>query len=414
MENGSLHIEDRSNFMRNYFYKGFVERDNEDKLFNKIKSLGLEEELFSDQNKFISEFDVTQSSYTTAESADLLEIKSGGQRLVNIINDKNRDFNSYLDPGRIGVSYKFEHSTLFKFYMIFFLLGKGYDINDVAEWQGLIAPTSKPRAARPHHTTTTEMANNEASNGNTEMVFQIVGKVVEAVKEMQTDNVNFMERLVDFNSESSSREISAMRIHLQSKMKEVENSKAQIQFLKANILEPLVKKEWGINEKIQSIQNNAPHTNTPVVEPEPKKSFFQRLFGGGEPQTVASAVQPMQPKQTKEELISEQETLLTEIDKTNTEIENIQLNVEAAIKEVGELEALIGHLEEQKIEVIEDLKAEIPTVESLPILNSLIGLSQSIGVPSEDVEEDNPLRPDLSSSDLVPSVPGSLPKHEEK
>lgn len=409
MENGSLHIEDRSNFMRNYFYKGFVERDNEDKLFNKIKSLGLEEELFSDHNKFISEFDVTQSSYTTAESADLLEIKSGGQRLVNIINDKNRDFNSYLDPGRIGVSYKFEHSTLFKFYMIFFLLGKGYDINDVAEWQGLIAPTSKPRSARPHHTTTTEMANNEA-NGNTEMVFQIVGKVVEAVKEMQTDNVNFMERLVDFNSESSSREISAMRIHLQSKKKEVENSKAQIQFLKTNILEPLVKKEWGINEKIQSMLNNAPNTNTPMVEPEPKKSFFQRLFGGGEPQTVAP-VQNMQPIQTKEELISEQETLLSEIDKTNTEIENIQLNVEAAIKEVGELEALIGHLEVQKIEVIEDLKAEIPTVESLPILNSLIGLTQTIGVPNE--EEDTPQRSDLSSSDLVPSVPGSLPKHKE-
>ncbi|SPU37550.1 Uncharacterised protein [Lysinibacillus capsici] len=87
-------LDNREFEIRQYFYKNFVEKQTEDKLFKKIVSLGLVEELFSAESKFIREFDILKPTYTSSEAGDLFELKSGGQRLINILNDKNRNFMS--------------------------------------------------------------------------------------------------------------------------------------------------------------------------------------------------------------------------------------------------------------------------------------------------------------------------------
>ena len=367
----TTNLDNREFEIRQYFYKNFVEKQTEDKLFKKIVSLGLVEELFSAESKFIREFDILKPTYTSSEAGDLFELKSGGQRLINILNDKNRNFYEYLDPSRICVSYKFEHITMFKFHMILFLLGKGFDINDVAEWQGLISASSKPRMTR---TTLSHNDTDTSSFENQEMIIQLVGRFVEAVKELQSDNVNFMEKLVDFNEEAATREINAMLTHLESKNNDIEKTKEHMTYLKENVLQPLIKREWSINEKIAKYNSNSDvSTSAPV-----KKSFFQKLFGGGEVTSVENKVESLQ------ELQEEQQTLLTEINNTNTEVEKLQVYAENAIKEAGELQALIAHIKEQKVDRIADLKAEIPTIDSLPLLNTLINASNRISEPYDD------------------------------
>ncbi|WP_146750727.1 coiled-coil domain-containing protein, partial [Lysinibacillus capsici] len=257
---------------------------------------------------------------------------------------------------------------MFKFHMILFLLGKGFDINDVAEWQGLISASSKPRMTR---TTLSHNDTDTSSFENQEMIIQLVGRFVEAVKELQSDNVNFMEKLVDFNEEAATREINAMLTHLESKNNDIEKTKEHMTYLKENVLQPLIKREWSINEKIAKYNSNSDvSTSAPV-----KKSFFQKLFGGGEVTSVENKVESLQ------ELQEEQQTLLIEINNTNTEVEKLQVYAENAIKEAGELQALIAHIKEQKVDRIADLKAEIPTIDSLPLLNTLINASNRISEP---------------------------------
>ncbi|MFJ7890536.1 hypothetical protein ACIQYL_20965 [Lysinibacillus xylanilyticus] len=372
--NGTDDLDNREFIIKQYFYKNFVDKQTEDKLIRKIVSLGLVEDLFSVESKFIREFDISKPTYTSSEAGDLFELKSGGQRLINILNDKNRNFYDYLDPSRIANSYKFEHITMFKFHMILFLLGQGYDINDVAEWQGLIAASSKPRMTRSSFNSNSVETNNFE---NQEMIIQLVGKFVEAVKELQTDNVNFMEKLVDYNEEAAAREINAMITHLESKNTDVEKSKEHITYLKENVLQPLIKREWSINEKIAR-NNNGGETS---ISAPVKKSFFQKLFGGGE-------VTPIENKEESlQDLKDEQQTLLTEISNTNTEIEKLQIHTENGIKEAGELQALIAHIKEQKVDRIADLKAEIPTIDSLPLLNTLINASNKITEPKMEYEQ---------------------------
>ncbi|MEV6689847.1 hypothetical protein AB0N28_31800, partial [Streptomyces sp. NPDC051130] len=80
----------------------------------------------------------------------------------------------------------------------------------------------------------------------------------------------------------------------------------------------------------------------------------------------------------------------TEINSTNTEVEKLQVYAENAIKEAGELQALIAHIKEQKVDRIADLKAEIPTIDSLPLLNTLINASNRISEPKTQYEEQLP------------------------
>ncbi|RKJ73669.1 hypothetical protein D7X33_20480, partial [Butyricicoccus sp. 1XD8-22] len=115
----------------------FSEAFKDDPLFNFIENRGLREELFDYDSVFLKAIDIN-GKYNNDEVAPLVGASSG-QRILNFLNDKKRNFKSYVVPAMVGQKYYLHDSiVVFKLRMIFFLLSKNYKPNEIGHILGMV------------------------------------------------------------------------------------------------------------------------------------------------------------------------------------------------------------------------------------------------------------------------------------
>lgn len=84
--------------------------------------------------------------YNNKDVASLVGASSG-QRVLNILNDKERDFYSYIKPKKLGSLNIYDTLAAFRLKMIFFMLKESIKVNEVAFILNIIEPVSvsKPK-----------------------------------------------------------------------------------------------------------------------------------------------------------------------------------------------------------------------------------------------------------------------------
>lgn len=114
--------------IRLFFEELFVD----DYLYKEIDRSDWLDELFSDSYDFFHKVDISgEKLYSNLEVAEMLEVKGGAQRIINLMNGASANLKPYIQPTSIKNSYRHSALGVFKFHMIHFLLMKGTRISAI-------------------------------------------------------------------------------------------------------------------------------------------------------------------------------------------------------------------------------------------------------------------------------------------
>lgn len=358
-EESEKRIKDKISYILDLLEASRKDARNPDYLYNVIINLGQTAELVSQERAFIRNFDISKPFYKLSEAAETFGFKGprNTTRLNNLLKHPEIDFNLYLEPDRVGKTgfyYHLSHKTMVRFYLIFFL-SENYTHAEIAEWQGLIAPTATLLPSAKDLKGFDELPSDKRF---TQMLIDLLSKSFNYTNELHLainkDN-SMIKALIDQAKEISGVQVALIQQQIDEKKTIIKRIEEEINRIKTVNLHRIEEYNNLIGSEIkileESITKPIEIPAAPVVKEQPKKKgFFARLFGDTE-ETVVAAINPEEIRYHVKQLKIEDDLKRV---RTLQELHiSIEKEKDTLIKEIANLnkEKGVHQLELEKLEV---------------------------------------------------------------
>lgn len=308
----------------------FSEAFKDDPLYKFIENKGLIEELFDYESEFLKSINL-EEKYNNDETAQLVGASSG-QRIINIIKDKKRNFESYIQPTKVGQMYLHDSIVLFKLRMIFFLFSKSYKPNEVGHILGMVDAVGVVSSNDDISIQKSGTNNNIQQAEMKQQMFEYLKPVYDAVNILiQREELHEKAEIQSKKVKALEAEINATRTDIQIIEKELDRYKNENLNLRFNIK--------AFERKKAELEKPTPKTSE-----KEKTGFFAKLFGGGKDE--AGPVKESEPQFDKEEL-DLYEQAKVRLQETVSKIEELRLSlVQAKEREKNKSDELKRLIEE--------------------------------------------------------------------
>jgi len=355
----------------------FLSAFEDDPLLNYIQKEGWINELFSNEDSFIELIDLTLK-YTNNQAANLLKLSSG-QRILNLLNNKEIDFTSYIEPEKLGERYSHSATIMFKLKMIFFLLSKGLSNNEIGNVLGLTSPTAVINSPSQKDKTQDAL--------NTAMVREIALETITPIYDMLMNFSEYHESVLAQIQQTTVQQLEytekagELRNHLSVAEKDISFFEQRITDL--TVTSASLQSNIDNFEQIKRLSKKTVELTNIKTAPVEKQGFFSRLFSKVESPTVDQETIELIDTAKIEDILTDEEmkTYASLLDSLETNNKELKLVYE-----------YLGRAKERKTHIegeIEELAKKSKPLKTLSYENSMKlqieQLKQSLNIQNEEL-----------------------------